>query len=453
MRSLRDLPPLLLIVLLALACQDEQTTAPDGSEEEPGGTQFGFVVGRIDPALVPAPTGLGAVLSAGSNGLEVAAAKLGTDGSLESLATAEVAADLTYRIENVPVGSENLVITAASDGVEVGQVILHGPVDAEISVTAAPLNGETTVEVRVLMELVGMGLPLDALNTVEISLLVQLDPGVAQDVMVSPPDVEAIAEGLAANSEILDGVLANLGADLDGGARFAATGQAAAEFARSLDEGTDPAAAHDALADAVARVLEESGASADGLAMATAGAATGLMRAMENADPEARLDIAKASVELNLETRMDVLNSLPSAMDATRENALAGLEQARSAVEGAASLAEIQTALGQMSDEAPEDLLNMILSQLENVPPEVRDQIEQRLMEAFDRADLADDLGNATTPPDIIAAVEAFRQEVRAAVDELLNTVRQAGGEFDAESLADLFVALRGGPDIPVPES
>ncbi|MDX1748412.1 MAG: hypothetical protein R3324_20950, partial [Halobacteriales archaeon] len=216
MRSIRHFPPLLFVLALLVSCDDDPVAGPDSD-----GSQLGIVVGRIDPGLVPTATDPAAAKDAGSAGPTVTAEELLGDGSLEPRATAGVNEDFTYRIGDIPIGSDGLVITAASEGADIGRVIVHGPVEGAVSVTAAPMNDETTVEAQVLIELVGTGLPPEALNTVELSLLVELDPGVARDVTVSAPDIGAIAEGLAANDAILDGVL-----DLDGATRFDATQQA-----------------------------------------------------------------------------------------------------------------------------------------------------------------------------------------------------------------------------------
>ena len=454
--SVLRFPSVLLILALAVgACDSVEQLGTTGPEAEPPeGDPQGTIVGRIDAGLAPGSGGSAMVAAGSADGLEVSAVEVRADGTLGTLATASVDENLGYTIEGVPVGSDRLLVIASStDGTEVGRVIVHGPVEAAIAVTAAPLDHETTVEASIFVELVGMGLPPEAINPVEISLLVQLDPGTAQDVTISPPDVQGMADGMATADAVLTGVLAGADVDLDAAARFAATHEAALDFAASLDAGAASDIAHDALADAVVQALEEAGASADGLALATAGGATGLVVAMENASADARLDMAKAAVELNLETRAMILESLPDVMSEAGGSAAAALQQAQDQVESATSLSEIEAALAAIPEGVTEELLDIIFTHLGQVPDQVREQLEAQLMDAFAEADLAAGLEGAASPEEILAAIEAYRQDVQQAVDALLDAVSAAGGDFDAEALADLFLALRGGPDIPTPQS
>jgi hypothetical protein len=313
-------------------------------------------------------------------------------------------------------------------------------------VIVEPLNAESSARGLVLSRLRAAGVPDAVVSTVELALLIRLGEATGADVAASAQTIAALSEAVRAGVDTRDRALAALGASFDPATLRAGLGAAVQGYARKRHDGTSSGDAQRELAAAFVAGLRAAGADAEQAALSTAAAALALDGALALANPQARLDIARAAVSLNLNAREELLASLPSSN--ARERAAAGLAEARARAEAAGSLSAFRSALAQSAAETEAavraELLQQVLSRLGNVPADVRIRVEARLSDAFAQANLATTAGVNGSSAEIAAAVARFRTEVRAAVAALVEAAPGAG--VDAEATARLLVVVKGGP-------
>ena len=443
-------------MLVALvACGDDQTlTGPsNGGDAAQTATVTGSVENTQETASAPAATiGLATTPTqqVAGEASTVAVAAVSADGSLDVLAEAEVQSDGRFTIEDVPAGRSGLVISArASDGTEVGRALVHGVTEAGATTVTAPVNGETTVQGLVYSRLAAAGVSEEIRNTARLALLIRMEQATAEEVAASATSIQAVADAYRAGTEAESQVFAKAGTDR--GAQLEALIEAArqhaeSQHAQSRDGGTRPDVAQDTFIDAALEAFARGGASSGDISLATSAGATGLDQAGTVANENARLDIARNAVELNLAARQKFVAEMDDSNE--RSAAASALAEARVEVRASASVSDVARALADAEAGVEQELTSMILARLPSqVPLAVRANIESRLETAFAEANLSASVRGLTDVSSIVQAVLDYRDQVRSAVDAFVAEL-PSGLSVDAEFTADLLVALRGGPAI-----
>jgi len=419
----------------------------DGSLDPAGGLA-GTVVGRIESTGAISATAVPNVsysMVSGTSEADVVVAAPRADGSLDVLAEGRADASGRYRVEGVPAGRDRLVVVAKSGARELGRAIVHERIQAQAEAVAEPITAASTVRAMVFSEVIASGTAAQAVNTAELAMFVRMDEGTARAVAASRADVQAIARGYIAATEAMTRVLAQVGTQMDARARFAIEQAMAAAYTRTCDEGVSAEAAHEVLVRALVDGLLRTGARAEGLALAAAGGATGLAVALEHASEQARLEIAKAATELNLEVRQRILASLPPAVDGPRNGAASALVRARTRVRASLSLAELEAALEQAAAEAEGKLTEAITSSTSQATLEVRSNVRLRLETAVARSNLSAELSGSASAQTIADAIARYRAQVRATVEALVAALPDQA-RVDVDVMIQLLVAIRGGP-------
>lgn len=441
-RTRKSLFPLIAVALAAGACESSPAGV-DPTQDTPQAA----LVGRIDgggasASLVPLHS-----RSSSGAGITVAVARVQADGALEALASATAAADGSYRIEKVPAGIDRLVVVATSgSGAEVGRGIVHQALTAGATATAAPINGETTVEARVFGELVRSGMAREAVNTVELAQSLEVSgKSTAEALVQSATELRALAEGFRARQEAYTQVLSARGVSLDAGARFQAALPAAVAYAQERHAGAEEKAAAAKVSAAVADAYRAKGADHRAQAEASGAAETALVRAGDVTHADARLDVARGARQVNLLARerlvTDALTALgaPSAqVDAARQQ----FAEARASVAGAGTVEAMDQAVARASA-AIQAAFESHLLQSGRIPQTAQSRITTALQNLPSQADLEARLGGATRGGEVASAYVAFLDDLRTAVQSAVNLIVSSGGAVDGKAVADLFTGLR----------
>ncbi|MBW3629578.1 MAG: hypothetical protein KY464_09790 [Gemmatimonadetes bacterium] len=440
-------------VFLALAgCEATPTGLEDsenaGGSVPPESAEQGAIVGRLDSGIAASSSAfdLPSFTLLQGAGITVAAARVKTDGALETLASASAAADGSYRIEKVPAGLDRLVVVATSGADEVGRVIVHQAVAKNGSVTAAPITGGTSVEARVFGELVRSGMPKEAINTVELAQSIATSGKTTADALVrSSSDLKALADGFKARQEAYTRVLAARGVSLDVNARFEASLPAVVAYALERHAGAQEKAAEAKVSAAMAEAFRGKGVDRKTQAEASGAAETALLRAANVANSSARLDIARAAHSVNLRARerqtaeiLAALGAPASQQDAARE-AFAG---ALRTVEGATSEDAMAEAVAQAAARV-EAAFEAHALQNSRIPQVARDRIKAAMQNLPSASDLSARLGNARSGNDVASAYLVYVNDLRSAVQTAVSLAMGAGVSMDGKGVADLFTGLR----------
>lgn len=421
---------------------------------EVGSRQFSTVEGRVESTNQTASSDISSVTAANTassgaaaaDASTVAVAHVRTDGSLEVLAEAEVAADGRFSVDDVPAGRSDLVVVARTDGgAEVGRVLVHGETEADAVVITAPVNAETTVEGHVFATLKEAGVPEQIRSTAQVALLVHMSESTAAEVAASAQAIQEVSDGVRTSVEAKNRTFAELGADVDGQARAEAMLQAAAEHALSRHGGAEVEAANEAFLQAGVDALIQAGADTEEASLATTAAATGLDRAMAQANENARLEIAKNAVEMNLQARQRLMAEEPDN-PASRIGAEAQT-RARADVEAAASLSAVAQALLDAEASFEEELRTTILSSLSDASSDVRIRVDARLETAFAEADFSAQAQAAVSVDEIARAVVDYRQQLQTAVQAFVDSLPN-DSSVSARVSTELLVAIHGGPSL-----
>lgn len=426
------------------ACGDVAGPADEGAAS-------GTLVGRVEQAAPSTSVSLSISSTSSSQGLSVAAARVRSDGGLQALAEAAVAADGSFRIEDVPAGERPLVVVATTEqDAEIGRVIVQGAVPAGGSVTVEPLDGKTTVAAHVLSELASMGIAPEAINTAELALAIDVrGEGAADEVIGSAQSLRALAQGVSDFQEIHTAILAELGIDLDAEARLQAALPAVLEHARQRHEGVGEEVAAAARNQAIVEAYAEAGAEHRNQVVALSGAGTGLLRASEVASAEARLDIARAALEIHMLARerliADALASLglPAADEVAVQEAL---QRAQDAIDGAGTLAELEAGVADALAEAEAALETALEREL---PTQAQQAMQTALVDLPDQVDLESRLETAADASAVAEVYVSFFAELRQAVFNAVAELAANGGDIDGPAVADAFTALRGLIEVP----
>ena len=447
------LPALALSTGLA-ACDDNGEMITDPNGDDPAATSA--VEGSVEnthsspnSSALPAPhssTGSGTTpeTTAGAEAATAAVAQVQSDGSLEFLAEAEVEADGTFRVEDVPANRSDLVVVLrAEDEAEVGRVLVHGETEAGVTLVTEPVNANTTVAGHVYGNLVDAGVAQEVRSTAHLALLLRMEESTAAEVAASAQAIQEVATGIQAGIESKMETLVATESEVDPDAWAALMLQAAQTHAESRHGGADARAAQEAFLEAGLSALFEAGADAEKSALATTSAATGLDRAMAEADSQARLDLAKHFVEFNFLARQELAQEHPE--EASRDEGASALAEARVEAEAATSISQLAQAVEGSGEVFLDGVVDLAISVLPDLGGDARAQLESSLETALANAWFGAHVGAAATPSELAQAVVEYRSQVRSTVDAF---VESAPAEADAEGYvsAELLIAVRGGP-------
>lgn len=447
--------------LALAACSDSAPTGLNGSS--PTGSapsaSVGSIEGTIESTSTAPSSGTATVSAAsgasfsvapsfslGADGITVAAARVKADGTLEVLRRASVSAAGAFRVDSVPAGVDRLVVVATSGaGAEVGRVIVHQSVSRGQVATAAPITGETTVEAHVFAEVVKAGMPVEAVNTVELARSIEVSGQTTADALLaSTADLRALAEGAKARQETYTEALARQGVTLDAQQRFAATLPAAVAYAEERKGGAPEAAAELRADSAAAALLRARGASDAAQVQAQGAAETGFLKAAAVANASARLDLARAAVQASLAARQRVVGSALRALAVPAGDA-AAMEQrlaaARAAADTASSASSLRTLSSQAADSA-QAAFERYLSASGRVPAQMQTQLATAFGNLPSSATLEARLSASVGASATASAYVGFMGELRTAVQAAVAQVAGPGG-VDGRATADLFVGLR----------
>ena len=276
--------PGLFLVLLAAVLSACGTGGGDG-----GGTAT--VEGRVTDEEGYQPQRLGGEGSVSATA-SVRVSAIAPGGALEALAEAEVSADGSYAVD-VPADQERLVVEALDEaGAVVAAAILEASGAAGETTTCTPMDSESSLEARVLVEMIDAGAPVDEVNPVDLRARItsRLAGAVAARERAGA-DVEAAVRALA--EAVRAAQLAELRAYADMGlttsqaALFEAELAASQALSATLHDGSKSATdAYDAFFAALDEAAADAGAEAEERARAESCAGMSF-----RATAEARLEV------------------------------------------------------------------------------------------------------------------------------------------------------------------
>lgn len=449
MRHAQKLIPLLLVAAVAACGGDGTATGPDGGQQATGA-----IVGQVEETTTASASlspdfSTTSSADASANGMTVAAARVQSDGGLETVAEDEVASDGSFRIESVPAGESGLVVVVSEAGEERGRALLHGSVPADDRAFAAPIDRETTAEGRVLSELRSMGIAPEAINTAELAASIDLGGEGADQVLSSTDHLTALAEGARDYQQIYTEVLSGLGISLDAAAREEAATDAARQYAEDRVNGAAEESAEEQRNGSIADAYREAGADEEAQVQASSAAGTGLNRAAQQVPDQARLDIARGASEVSLLARERQVEAALSSLNLptdSADEARAAIDDARQAVDQAQSLSELETGVAGAMDRAQAAMEGGLADRL---PSQAQDALSGAFDNVPDQAGLESRLQNATDASGVSTTYVSFFEDLRSAVMSGVQDIRDAGGQVDGQAVADFFTGIRGRVEIP----
>jgi len=247
------------------ACGDDTGTAPIDDDPTAG---MATVEGRIDQSATGGGTAASSVEAS-----TVAVAQLSSSGSAEVLAEADVRADGSYTIENVPANRTDPVVIARMDGEETGRILLYGETRSGATLTAEPLDFETTVEGEAYARARAMGRP--AGSAAEVTLMVRMDESSAEAAISSDATLDTLTEAFVEASESFEAALeASGGVDLDARARSEAMLTVAQNYAVQHQGGASAETAHRTFIEQSLDAWTDAGVSAELIAEGSAAGVT-----------------------------------------------------------------------------------------------------------------------------------------------------------------------------------
>ena len=435
----RKLEKTVLLAALAVlsACGDDTTGLDLAANAS--------VEGRVEGTAPPeSPAATSAPQRASGAGMQtVAVVQVEADGSLTELATADVQANGSFVVRGVPPGRSELAVVAYADGEAVGSVLIHEESRAGVTIVAAPIDEETTLEARTYTR-VRAASSGEATAASELSLLVQADGATAAAAASSDAELTAAAVAYATASAAVTGAYQMRGQVLGAAARGDLFAEAAVEFASNRSSGMSATSANRLFAEAAVEALVDVGADLEATVMATAAAASTFDARLEESS-SVRGDLMVQPLRLNLLARERLSSGFASSAEATValaiEDVLAdaraslslglGLIDVRALIEGAFTAA---------ADAGAEACVSLLAS---GGSSSVQAEVRARAEAALEAARLDVRLRSATTAEAAVSAMAGYRAEIRAAVEAMV----QASGSTsaDVEVLTSLFIAAGGG--------
>ncbi len=437
-KHLRSLVALTLAAALVACGDDDDPAGPEGTT---------VVTGEIE-AVLPASESGGAPAPARAPGTDadsVSVVTVEADGSLTTVAGAAADAG-TYRVEGVPSGLGDLAVVAWVGGRDAGSVAIHAETAGGDTIRPAPIDYETTLEVRAWAEARAAGGDGSSTSSAEVSLLFHSELPELEALLRSDAEVAVVGQGLAAAGETLTAALGELGVELDAEARADLLREAAVAHAEARADGTAAVDAQDDFADAAIDALLEAGLLLEDVVMATAAAATVLDATVEGGVESRGLVISEA-VRLNLRARARLAAEADTGPYAELANGVAeALDGTGAAVRGAADAATIRaTLLATRTAARTTGIAAAVQILAGDAELEIQAAVAAAAEAAFDAASLDARLQAAADPGAAAGAVSGYRGAVEAAVEDLLVAAQAEASEADVEAYTALFVAAAGG--------
>lgn len=374
------------------------------------------------------------------------------DGSLDVLAEAEVEADGSFRVEDVPAGRADLVVVARSEaGADVGRVLIHGETGSGAEIEVEPIDASTTVRGRVHAELHASGRSDAARTSGELALFLRLDDATADAVVASGTQIQAMADAYAEAQATMTAVLAESGSDLDAEARAELFAGLAADYAASVNAGADAGAAFETYADAALDALVEAGATAEALALATAGHATASSKVVAEAgiESDVGLELAQTASRINLRARERAAAEIDagSSLSAVGQQVESELASARADIRLLGILGELSTEL-EAAFTSSQDVATTAIVDLAGLSGEAETDLEAALDTAFASANLAVALDGSASASGIAGATGTYRAEVEAQASSVVDAMAESDAEVSVEAMAAILIAAGAGADV-----
>lgn len=424
--------------ILAIAACDDSPTDPgfDGPNDA-------VVEGRVDETT-PAPgTASSPQRAPGTSAETVSVVRISASGEYTELASAEVQADGSYRVESVPSGGTDAAVVAYVDGRAAGEVLIHGEIQSGATIRAAPITYETTMESRAYARLVAEG-RAHTTSASEIALLLRAQGPELESTLSSEAEIGAIADASAEAGATMNTVFSDAGVSLDADARSTLLVDAAVELAADLLAGLSLGVAHDHYVDAALDAYTSAGADAESLIMATAGAAS-TFDAQAEGRTAIRGRLSTQPVTVNLRARERVAASYRTSAEAALATAVeASIEATRTAAEATTTAselkAELEARLQATVDAAADAAVEMLAA---NASLTVRAEVRAAAEAALDEATLSTRLQGAATASAAASAMADYQAAVRSAVQAMVDAAGSTSADVDV--ITELFIAACGG--------
>lgn len=250
-----------------------------GSLSSDGGNQ------NVNPAMHPTASGS---LRGQVNAVSIAT--IGPTGELTAIAAGSVAADGTFRIDNVPVGNGPFIVEGQGSAGVIGSVIVPGDLAADDTVQTVPMSAETTLEANVLASLAAGGEAPANVDT--IGLMTWISAELAADAQSTGSVANAVADAQTAWLQVAVAGSANVTASALVDAKLAAWTELTAALNGAQSDVAEASAWADFMAEAQADVAAQ--AHVDLATQAQATAAAGVLFQAAFAEGTAAADDATA---------------------------------------------------------------------------------------------------------------------------------------------------------------
>lgn len=425
-----------LAAMLSLAACDDAPTTPDFDSN-----QDAAVEGRVDETTPSQSSG--AQQASGTQAQTVSVVQIGASGEYSVLASADVEADGSYRVEGVPAGRANTAVVAYVDGRAAGEVLIHGEIRGGMVIRPSPINYETTMETRAYAKVVAAN-RTNHTSSSELALLLHASGSELESTLASEAEIEAIADGSAEAGATMNEVFADAGVSLDASARSDLLMSAALDFTSDLLAGLSLEVAHDEYAEAAIDAYVDAGAKLETLVMATAGAASTLDASLEGRT-SVRGRIIAEPVLFNLSARARAAakhrtaaeGSLAVAVESTLDDARAGVELATTAAE---VRGELEARLDATIDAAADAAVDLLAADASTT---VRSDVRAAAEAALAQATLRTRLEGSANASAAASAMADYRASVRSAVRTMVDAAGDASADVDV--ITELFIAACGG--------
>ncbi len=439
MRTKRKTTMLLaLTTVFAMAACDDTPTDPGVN-----GENNAVVEGEVEETTPSSNPATGPQRAPGTAAQTVSVVQIGASGEYSELASADVQANGTYRIENVPSGRTNTAVVAYVDGRAAGEVLIHGEIRSNATVRPAPITYETTMETRTYARIVASG-RTDATSTSELALLLRAQGDEILTALESDAELGAIADGSAEAGATMSNVFADANVSLNASARSSLLVDAAADLVANLLGGVSIEVAHEQYADAAIDAYVNAGARLYTVVMATAAAANNF-DAQVNGRSSVRGRVITQPVMFNLIARQRAAAEYSGSAEAMVASAVeSSIESGRAGVETATTAAEIKSALEAnlaATIDATADAAVELLAA--NADAFVRANVRAAAEAALDEATLSTRLQSTSTASASSSAMADYRASVRAAVQAMVEAAGNTTADVDV--MTDLFIAACGG--------
>lgn len=428
-----------MTAMLAMAACDDTPTTPDFDADNSA-----VVEGRVDETTPSQSSAAGPQKAPGTAAQTVSVVQISSSGEYSELASADVQADGTYRVDSVPAGRTNTAVVAYVDGRAAGEVLIHSEIESQATVRAAPITYETTMQTRAYARVVASG-RADQTSSTELALFLHANGSELEALLASDAELDAVADGSAEASATMNEIFADAGVSLDASTRSDLMVDAAVNLAADLLGGLSLEAAHDRYADAAIDAWAGAGARLETIVMATAGAASTLDAAVEGRTT-VRGRIITEPVLFNLRARERAAVQHESSAEASLAAAIeASLVDARAGVEATSSTAadvksELETRLSATIDAASDAAVELLAAGSSTT---VRANVRAAAETALTEATLNARLEGAASASAAASAMADYRASVRSAVQAMVDAAGDTSADVDV--ITELFIAACGG--------